>query len=356
MKASPQAWPRPSQPLPIVIIGAGGIVRDAHLPAYRRLGFEVRGIHDLDCARAQALADEFSIPEVYPAREQALAQPGVVFDYALPPQALEEMLPLLPRGSAVLVQKPLGLDLASATRLRRCVRERGLLAAMNFQLRFSPQMLALAELVRSGALGELLELEVRVVCRMPWELWPFLRGLPRLEILVHSIHYLDLLRHLAGDPRGVHARCVQHPGAQGLAATRTSAILDYGAHLRCTLSIHHHHAHGPRHEASELRVEGTRGAALATMGVNLDYPRGRPDALEVALDGGPWESIPLRGNWFTEAFEGPMSNLQRFARGEDDALVSSIEDAWRTMRLVEALYESDAAGSHALPADPEARP
>src|SRR5262245_22936275 len=44
----PQAWPRPSAPRPIVIVGAGAIVENAHLPAYRRLGFEVAGLFDLN--------------------------------------------------------------------------------------------------------------------------------------------------------------------------------------------------------------------------------------------------------------------------------------------------------------------
>ena len=38
-----QAWPRPRHPRPIVVIGAGAIVRTAHLPVYRRLGYEVHG-------------------------------------------------------------------------------------------------------------------------------------------------------------------------------------------------------------------------------------------------------------------------------------------------------------------------
>jgi len=33
-----------------------------------------------------------------------------------------------------------------------------------------------------------------------------------------------------------------------------------------------------------------------------------------------------------------MSNLQRFAAGEDTALVSSVDDAMKTMALVEACY------------------
>ena len=34
--------------MPIVIIGAGGIVSDAHLPAYQKANFEVLGIYDPD--------------------------------------------------------------------------------------------------------------------------------------------------------------------------------------------------------------------------------------------------------------------------------------------------------------------
>ena len=37
-----QAWPVPSAPRPIVIVGAGGIVSDAHMPAYRKAGFAVQ--------------------------------------------------------------------------------------------------------------------------------------------------------------------------------------------------------------------------------------------------------------------------------------------------------------------------
>ncbi|HXI26820.1 MAG TPA: hypothetical protein VNG89_00305 [Vicinamibacterales bacterium] len=39
-----QAWPAPAAPRPIVIVGAGAIVRTAHLPAYRRLQFPVAGL------------------------------------------------------------------------------------------------------------------------------------------------------------------------------------------------------------------------------------------------------------------------------------------------------------------------
>ena len=52
------------------------------------------------------------------------------------------------------------------------------------------------------------------------------------------------------------------------------------------------------------------------------------------------------------AFVGRMANLQRFAAGEDEALVASVEDAWSTMALVEATYRSSAAPATALSPHP----
>ena len=92
-------------------------------------------------------------------------------------------------------------------------------------------------------------------------------------------------------------------------------------------------------------VEEPPATAIAKMGVNLNYPHGEPDTLEIATSNSEWASVPLRGSWFLEAFEGPMSNLQRVVAGEDAALVSGIEDAFHTMAVVEACYESSARGA-----------
>jgi predicted dehydrogenase len=347
-----QRWPLPAAPRPIVSIGAGSIVRDAHLPAYRAARLPVLGLHDLDQGRARALAREFGIARVFESLDEALAVEGAVFDVALPPAELSGMVERLPVGAAALLQKPMGVDLADATRILETCRLRKITAAVNFQLRFAPNFLVLRDLVDSGALGRLVECEVRVNCRMPWETWPFLGALERMEILMHSIHYLDLVRSFLGEPKGAYARTVRHPDAPDLASTRTSAILDYGDDVRCVISTNHHHSYGSRHEASAIRLEGTAGAAVATMGVNLDYPRGRPDELEVAARGGGWEPVQLVGGWFPDAFRGTMSNLQRHVAGEDPVLLTSVEDAWRTMALVEACYAADRSGGTPIPEPP----
>jgi len=345
-----QAWNTPSRPRPIVIIGAGGIVRTAHLPAYQRLALPVAGLFDVNPQAARDTAERFGVPHVFGSLGEAVNVPDAVFDVAVPGDQILGVLGMLPEGAPVLIQKPMGDNLETARRILAVSRERMLVAALNFQLRFSPNVLALKDLLASDQLGEIVDIEVRLVVKQPWALWRFLEGAPRLEILYHSIHYLDLIRSIAGEPRGVYCRVVPHPGLPAFQDTRSSIILDYGDRLRCSLMLNHTHDYEPRHRESMLKVEGLKGAAILTMGVNLDYPDGGPDRLEIAVNGPAWQQVPLRGSWFTEAFEGPMSNLQRFVAGEDSALVSPLTDAVKTMALVEACYQSSSAGGTPIPA------
>ena len=56
-----QAWKRASNPRPIVIIGAGAIVRTAHIPAYRKLEYPIAGLYDIRFSAAFDTASAFGI-------------------------------------------------------------------------------------------------------------------------------------------------------------------------------------------------------------------------------------------------------------------------------------------------------
>ena len=332
---------------PVFVLGAGAIVRDAHLPAYRLAGIPVAGLFDLDRGRAESLAATMPGATAFADRDDLLAaarDAGGIVDVALPPGALDETLRAVPEGSFVLVQKPFGSTLTEATSLLEVGKRRRIRGAVNFQLRHAPAIVALRELLRSGAIGEPIDLEIRVVCRMPWATWPFLLDRPRMEILVHSIHYLDLARALFGEPERVWCGAAGDPREPRLAETRSTSILAFPHGKRAVITTYHHHQAPSRHDASHLRVEGTRGTAVVRLGVNLDYPVGRADALEVSSDGGPWREIPLAGNWFPHAFAGSMIAMQDLARGRCDSIESEFADAWRTMALVETCYTSAARG------------
>ena len=335
----------PARPKPIVIFGAGSIVRDAHLPAYAQAGFVVAGIHDPDMTKAAALGRALTLAE-------ALEVPEAIFDLAVPPAAIPGILQQLPEGAVVLIQKPMGANLAAASEILAICRERRLRAAVTFQLRFAPRALALKDAVAQGLLGEVVDFDALLALDTPWHLWEFLADLPRVEILLHSIHYLDFIRDLMGNPQGVLARTMGHPSST-VANTRSAMILDYGPQRRCALSINHNHAFGRKFQACEFRISGTEGAAYMKLGVNLDYPKGEPDELWLNLNG-DWQQVPLIGNWFTAAFTGRMAQVQRFACGIDPALEGSVEDAWHTMALVEAAYDSAASPAHPIKERPDA--
>ena len=340
-----QSWARPSHLRSIVVIGAGNIVRDGHLPAYRKAGFPVAGVFDLRREVAEARMTEFNLSRVFDDIEEAAAFPDAIFDVATPPGSHEAALEKLPDGAAVLLQKPMGSSLDMAHRILAVCERKRLRAAVNFQFRFCPSMVAIQDLVKRGELGELVEIEVRLNVATPWEAFPFLLSEPRVEIQIHTVHYLDTIRMFLGEPSGVFARTVKHPHFPRLASTRSIIILDYGDMIRCCLSINHCHPFGPRHAEATIRVEGTEGCAIATIGALSDYPRGQPDGLEIITRSHKeWTEVPLIGRWFPDAFIGTMSNLQRFVAGEDAALVSPVADALQTMKLVEACHVSDAQG------------
>src|SRR5581483_6520932 len=286
----------PEHPRPIVSIGAGGIVRDAHYPAYRKAGFSVVGVYDLDAKRAADMAASFGVPKVYASLQEAVrgAPPDAVFDVAVPASAILDILPHLPDGRGVLIQKPMGENLADARKILDICHSKKLIAAVNFQLRYAPYVLAARSLIAQGAIGDVHDMEVRVMVYTPWQMWSFMYGIPRVEILYHSVHYLDLIRSFLGEPNGIYAKTVRHPKQAKLASTRTNMILDYGDTLRANITVNHGHEYGLRHQESYVKWEGTRGAIKATLGLLMNYPQGEPDSFEYCVlepDKEPaWES------------------------------------------------------------------
>lgn len=340
----------PVKPRPIVVIGAGGIVRDAHLPAYEKAGFPIAGLFDIEPERAAAVAAEFGIPTVYRGLDRlALVAPGdAVFDVAVPPGAIAAVLEHLPAGAAVLVQKPLGRDMREAEAIAAVCRRRELVVCVNLQLRFAPCVIGARHIIGTGAVGEIHDMEVRVTGYMPWHLWTFLEGAPRVGVLYHSVQYLDLARCILGEPRAVIAQVSRHPAAPNLADTRCQIVLDYGPGMRVSVCANHGHRFGRRHQESFIKWEGTSGAVRVRLGMLLNYPEGESDELDYCVlgDGGSakWRTVRTAGQWFPDGFIAPMANLMRHVEGTDAALAPSLDDGLRAMALVEAVYESSESG------------
>lgn len=335
---------------PIYIIGAGGIVNEAHLPAYRIAGFNVQGIFDIDPGKAKSTADKFSIPSWYATLDEmiAAAPPHSIFDLAVPGSQTIPVLTKLPEGSSVLVQKPMGENYEDARQILWLVRKKKLLAGINFQLRYAPYVLAAKDFIGKGLLGELNDIEVNVNVYTPWHLWDFLAASPRVEILYHSIHYIDLIRNLLGNPRTVYAKTTKHPSMPQLASVRSNIIMDYGDMIAANILTNHCHNYGTPKQQSYIKIEGSKGAIKISFGALIDYPRGSADSFEyVLLEEGrqpQWSEIKVEGSWFPHAFIGSMAQLMLAAEGTIERPDNSVEDCIHTMACVEAAYLSSRQG------------
>ncbi len=344
----------PKQNRPVFIIGAGGIVTDAHLPAYKIAGFEVAGIYDMDVEKATSVAGKFGIPNTFANLEEMLlaAPEKVIFDLAVPGSAIAGILQQLPEWAAVLVQKPMGDNLAQAHQILQITRERKQVAAINFQLRYAPFINEARKLIDQGVIGEICGIDVQVNVFTPWHLWQFLYGLPRVEILYHSIHYIDLVRSFFGNPKGMFAKTTKHPAMKELASVRSNIIMDYGDWISANIITNHCHNFGTKHQDSFIKIEGTKGAIKMKLGLLMDYPAGVPDVFEyVILEEGKepeWKNLAVDGRWFPHAFIGSMAQVMLAAEGSIAQPDNSVEDCIYTMACVEAAYESSAGGGISL--------
>ena len=343
----------PQSPRPIIVIGAGGIVRDAHLPAYKKAGFQVWGIVNRTKEKAEALASKFDIPHVFTDLSKAVDQAPehVIYDLALMPAQYKEVLNQLPKGAPVLIQKPMGDNLKEAGELLNICEQKELTAAINCQLRFAPFVTAARDMIHRGLIGTIYDMEVRLTTYTPWDIFPLVAIHDRLEILYHSVHYVDLIRSFLGNPKGIMAKTFKHP-EKPFSSTRTTMIFNYGETLRAVINTNHDHNFGSDNQESFIKWEGTKGVIKAKMGLLLDYPNGVPDQFEYCIlkenEKPKWESMNLEGTWFPDAFIGTMSSLMRYVEGSSKDLPTGIKDVIHTMEVVESAYKSHNEGESKL--------
>ena len=106
---------------------------------------------------------------------------------------------------------------------------------------------------------------------------------PRVEILYHSIHYIDLVRHLLGNPESVYAKTTKHASMPAFASVRSNIIMDYCEMGRANILTNHCHNYGTPKQQSYIKIEGDKGAVLIRFGALINYPRGEADSFEYVV-------------------------------------------------------------------------
>ena len=173
-----------------------------------------------------------------------------------------------------------------------------------------------------------------------WQQWPWLVSAPRLEVMYHSIHYLDAIRSVLGDPEwitSIHGRYPEQAPLEG--ETLTTTVLEYPDGVQALIAMNHYDQHGTT--TGTFRFLGTEGALEGTIGLLYDPPEGRPDTLTLLRSGEPPTRFEFDTRWIPDAFLGPMGDLMdAIATGR--APQTSGQDNLRTLALVFGAYRSAA--------------
>jgi predicted dehydrogenase len=332
--------------VPIGCIGSGFIMADCHLEAYRAAGLNPVAITSRNSANAARVAVRHSIPTVAAtARELMENQEIAILDVAVPPDEQAGIIREALRHRhirGILAQKPLGVDFVQAREIVQWCRDAGITLAVNQNMRHDHSIRACRNLLNTGKLGDpvLASIDMRAIPH--WMPWQERQGWVTLRIM--SIHHLDALRFLLGNPRRVYCSIRPDPRTQfahqdGICLT----ILEYDSGLRALISDDVWGGPAKEGAAADLgiswRVEGTLGTVRGTIGWP-SYPEPTPSTLDwTTVEAPVWHQPRWKEVWFPDAFIGPMSDLMR-ALEEGREPETSGEENLDTMALVEACYLS----------------
>lgn len=332
--------------VPIAIVGAGGIVDGAHLPAYAKAGVEVVAITDVDLAKAKDVAQRHGIKKVYATLDEMLTQSEAkIFDIAVPADVQPELFAKIAKaGKHILAQKPMATTVKVGIEMANLVDENKIIAGVNQQLRFEEGVAAAHKMVELGWIGEVNNFSITVNLITPWELWPWAKDLDRLEIMLHSIHYHDLIRWFLGDPKTVFCVAGRTNGQFPKGETRTISTYRYEGGVSALVHANHVNRGGDNY--AEYRIDGDKGSIRGTLGLLYDYPTGRVDTLEVNSQVVPtdgWMPYPVTTRWLPDAFIGTMGSVMS-AIATGSSVRSSVRDNINTLKLVDGLYRSMDSG------------
>lgn len=328
----------------IGVLGSGFIVRDCHLVAYRKAGFNPVAI----ASRTRANAEKAGLQTTYASYEQLLDDPSIeVLDIAVPPNAQVDLIKQACRRKTVkgiLAQKPLGINYAEALEAVQACERAGITLSVNQNMRYDQSVRAAKALLENGTLGEsvLATIDMRGIPHwMPWQ-----AELGWVTLRIMSIHHLDCFRYWFGDPERIFCSVrsdprTEFPHEDGICAY----ILEYANGLRC-MAIDDTWT-GPAKEGCpgdnyiRWRIEGLNGLAIGDIGW-CKTPYTTPSTIQYARRGDSSFHCPQwKESWFPDAFIGTMAQLLiALETGNPPAI--SARDNLKTMALVDAAYQSAA--------------
>jgi predicted dehydrogenase len=320
----------------VAMIGCGlvGVKRAEAMPP----GFRVLAVHDIDPAKADALAARLEpAPRVARSVDAALQTKGV--ELVLVATIHRDLVPItlaaLNSGCDVLVEKPGGRNSSEAADVSGAASGAGRLVRVGFNHRFHPAVCRARELVEAHDWGHLLHVRARygqggrVGYESEWRMDRELSG--GGQLLDQGVHLIDLTRFLVGDAALVFAE---------LRTDFWNADVEDNAFLALRPEqggfawLHASWTEWKNTFSFEIAL---RDAKIEISGLGGSYGTERLTLYEMSPEMGPpattaWEFPQPDRSWRQE-----LEDVQAALEGRP-AVGATIDDAIATLRIVDQAY------------------
>ena len=327
-------------------IGAGFWAR------YQLAGWRETGGADLVsiCSRtrskAEALAREFGIPNVYPTPQEMMSgDPLDVVDVISTPDAHEEHVMLAASHRLpVICQKPMALSYEAAHRMMDGCRTAGVPCFVHENWRWQHPIRALKRILDQGSIGKPFRGRINMISGFPvFRNQPFFKTLRRFLLTDQGSHQLDVARFLFGEARSLYCQAGRvHPDILG--EDVATIMLSMGSKMTVVVALGfaENFLEKDRHPQTYIFVEGDKGSVE----LGPDY------WVRLTTEQGTTASChaPPRYAWVDPQYEVAqasivpcLANLLEGLRG-GGVVETTAEDNLRTVRLVSAAYESAETG------------
>ncbi len=286
----------------IGLIGCGDIT-GWHLKAYRKAGYRVVALCDIDRKRAEHRRREFRLTaDVYDDYREVLARDDIdVVDVTPHPDQRAPILDAAIRaGKHVLSQKPFVTDLDFGRRLVRLARRRGVKLAVNQNGRWAPHFAYLREAVAAGLIGEVLSVHMAVHWDHNWIRNAPFNKLRHAILYDFAIHWFDMLHCLMRPKRAtrVYASVARTPSQTARPPMLGQVIVEYpGAQATLVFDA------DVRFGMHDIAIVTGSAGTLRSLGIEYRTPK-------VTLWTQAGRASPkLVGKWFPDGFHGTMGEL-----------------------------------------------
>ncbi|HEY5315393.1 MAG TPA: Gfo/Idh/MocA family oxidoreductase [Pirellulales bacterium] len=185
-----------------VLVVGGGSIGERHLRSFQQTGLAEVALCEADAARRAAVAERYSV-RGWATLDEAAAHDWDAAVICTPAHLhVAHALKLAPRTTALLIEKPLATRIDEALELRQALT--GKIVRVAYTFRMHPAVRAVADLVRQGELGRVLQVTVVGGQHFPTyrpayrEIYYAQRATGGGAVQDAVTHALDLIQHLAG--------------------------------------------------------------------------------------------------------------------------------------------------------------